>query len=238
MTKRPRRCKAQKNTCTAHNRGQRVFTGLVNGLGRVTALTSSGGQMRLALATLFDMPAIALGESIAVNGVCLTVETFSRNAFTAYASAETLRATSLGGLKIGATVNLERALALGDRLGGHMVSGHVDCLAEVAGLRPVGESMCYELRFPAAFGLFVVPKGSVALDGISLTVNECGPDQLTVNIIPATQRETTIASWEPGHIVNMECDIIGKYVARMLGPFSEKAKASGITTDFLREHGF
>lgn len=215
-----------------------MFTGLVNGLGRVTALTSSSGQMRLGLATLFDMPAIIRGESIAVNGVCLTVESFSSNAFTAYASAETLAATSLGALKTGHTVNLERALALGDRLGGHLVSGHVDCLAEVSGLAPAGESVRYELRFPAEFGLFVVPRGSVALDGVSLTVTDCGPDWLAVNIIPATQGETTVASWKQGRAVNMECDIIGKYVARMLGPYAEKAKSAGITTDFLREHGF
>ncbi len=215
-----------------------MFTGLVNGLGKVTALTVGSGQMRLALTALFDLPALEKGESIAVNGVCLTVETFTRNAFTAYASAETLDATSLGALKTGSTVNLERALALGDRLGGHMVSGHVDCLAEVASLSPAGESVAYELRFPAEFGLLVVPKGSVALDGVSLTVNTCGPDWLTVNIIPATQQETTISSWKSGLTVNMECDIIGKYVARMLGPYAEKAKSSGITTDFLRDHGF
>jgi riboflavin synthase len=221
-----------------------MFTGLVQGKGRVETVEARGAETRLKLRALFDLKDIAPGESIAVNGACLTVETYGDNWFTVYASAETLAHTSLGGLKTGAGVNLERALALGDRLGGHLVSGHVDCLATVMDIKPAGESRVYTLSFPAEFGQLVVPKGSITLDGISLTVNDCGPEFLSVNIIPATQRETTISGWTPGTRVNMETDLIGKYVRNMLGPWLAAGGAGGgkpaskLSMDFLREHGF
>jgi riboflavin synthase len=215
-----------------------MFTGLVQGMGKVDALEKRGGQMRLSIKALFELRSIVLGESIAVNGVCLTVENSANHFFSAYASTETMEKTNLGVLASGSTVNLERALALGDRLGGHLVSGHVDCIAKVDSASPAGESMRYTLAFPSEFGIYVVEKGSVCLDGISLTVNECGQDWLSVNIIPATQAETTISGWVPGQSVNMEFDLIGKYVARMLGPFAAKAKPSGITDEFLKRHGF
>ena len=216
-----------------------MFTGLAAGMGTITALERRGGQMRLGVKALFGLPSIALGESIAVNGVCLTVESASHNAFSAYASAETMGKTNLGGLDKGSRVNLERALAVGDRLGGHLVSGHVDCLARVESAAPAGESVRFTLAFPREFGVYVVEKGSVCLDGISLTVNECGVEWLCVNIIPATQRETTVSGWSPGASVNMECDIIGKYVARMLAPHLGGARpASNITDEFLKLHGF
>jgi len=220
-----------------------MFTGLIQGKGRIEAVEARGAETRLKIRTLFDLPQIVPGESIAVNGACLTVETFGENWFTVYASAETLTHTSLGALKTGSLVNLERALALGDRLGGHMVSGHVDCLATVADIKPAGESRVYTLSFPAEYGALVVPKGSVTLDGISLTVNDCGPESLSVNIIPATQQGTTISGWTPGTRVNMETDLIGKYVQSMLGPWLAARggggkPASTLSMDFLREHGF
>ena len=222
-----------------------MFTGLVQGMGRVEAVEARGAETRLKIRALFELPSIVLGESIAVNGACLTVETFGPNWFTVYASAETLAHTSLGSLKTGGVVNLERALALGDRLGGHLVSGHVDCLATVADIKPAGESRIYTLAFPAEHGPLVVPKGSIALDGISLTVNDCGPEHLSVNIIPATQRETTISAWMPGTRVNMETDLIGKYVRNMLGPWlaahgggGGAKSASSLSMDFLKQHGF
>lgn len=221
-----------------------MFTGLIQGKGRIDAVEARGAETRLKVRALFDLPKIVLGESIAVNGACLTVETFGENWFSVYASAETLQHTSLGALKTGAEVNLERALALGDRLGGHMVSGHVDCLATVAGIKPAGESRVYTLSFPAEYGALMVPKGSVALDGISLTVNDCGPEFLSVNIIPATQRETTISGWTPGTRVNMETDLIGKYVRNMLGPWLSSMGTAGgsasskLSMEFLRENGF
>jgi riboflavin synthase len=221
-----------------------MFTGLVQGMGRIEAAEAHGKETRLRIRALFDLARIVAGESIAVNGACLTVETFGEGWFTAYASAETLKHTNLGALRTGAVVNLERALALGDRLGGHLVSGHVDCLATVADISPAGESRVYSLSFPAEHGPFVIRKGSVTLDGISLTVNDCGADHLSVNIIPATQRETTISGWKPGARVNMETDLIGKYVRSMLGPYvapgeaAQPAPSSGLTLDFLKQNGF
>jgi len=217
-----------------------MFTGIIQGLGQVEAATPSGQETRFAIRTLFAMEGIVKGESIAVNGVCLTVEEPGKGHFTAYASGETMRLTNLGKLTKGAKVNLERALGLGERLGGHLVSGHVDCLAEVAGLAAAGQSTIYTLNFPSEFGRLVVPKGSVALDGVSLTVNECGQDFLTVNIIPSTKAVTMIAAWRPGTQVNMETDLIGKYVARMLGPWTAKEPEGkkGLSLEFLREHGF
>jgi riboflavin synthase len=217
-----------------------MFTGLIETVGTLVSAEKRGAEARFLIRPAKRFDAVVLGESIAVNGVCLTVETWEGGVFTAYASGETLSRTNLGGLGGGARVNLERALALGDRLGGHLVSGHVDCLASVESIDRAGESTVYRLGFPEEHGPLVVEKGSVALDGISLTVNECGPDFLTVNIIPATQAETTIGDWAAGTRINMETDLLGKYVQRMLGPWLARAgaKPSAITEEFLREHGF
>jgi len=219
-----------------------MFTGLVLGMGRIDAVEKKGKETRLGIKALFSLPHIVLGESIAVNGVCLTVETFSENAFTAYASAETMSRTNLGKLKTGSKANLERALAMGDRLGGHMVSGHVDCVARVESVAPAGESNIYRLAFPEEYAALVVEKGSVALDGISLTVNAAGQGFLSVNIIPETQKVTTISGWKPGTEVNLETDVIGKYVQKMLGPYAgaatPKAAPGGLGEDFFRKHGF
>ncbi len=218
-----------------------MFTGLIQTTAAVLAAEAKGGETRFRLRPAVDIAPYAAGESIAVNGVCLTVETFGQDWFTAYASAETMSKTNLGRLRTGSAVNLERALALGGRLGGHIVSGHVDCLARIESVRPAGESRIYRITFPEDFGPQVVAKGSVALDGISLTINDCGSTFLEVNIIPATQRETTISGWTAGTAVNMETDIIGKYVQRMLFAWTTKGtvpKESPITEDFLRKHGF
>jgi len=219
-----------------------MFTGLVMGLGRVMAADRRGDETRFRIRALFDLDKLVLGESIAVNGACLTVETAGDREFTAYASAETLSKSGLGKLKPGSEVNLERALALGDRLGGHLVAGHVDGVATVESVTPMGQSVRYKVIYPEEFSVYVVPKGSVALDGVSLTVNDCGPGFLTVNIIPSTQGATTIAAWKPGVTVNMETDMLGKYVRQMLIPWqdaSDKDKTVGkITENFLREHGF
>ncbi len=223
-----------------------MFTGLVLGTGRIEGIESRGAETRLRIQALFDLDAIEPGESIAVNGTCLTVETFGERWFTAYASRETMSVTSLGDLARGSICNLERALAVGDRLGGHIVSGHVDCVAWVDTIRPEGESKIYRLAFPEEHGRYVIGKGSVALDGISLTVNACGRDWLEVNVIPETQNATTIAQWRAGRKVNMETDVIGKYVERMVAPWkggdsnSEKGSKSksAITMEYLAEHGF
>ena len=212
-----------------------MFTGIIQGQGRLTALRQSGRERVFSIRALFALEDIAIGESIAVNGTCLTVERGANGCFTAYASAETLGRTNLSLLRPDALVNLERALAIGQRLGGHLVSGHVDCLATVQSVGEAGRSLLIRLAFPAEYGELVIPKGSVALDGISLTVNDCGDDFLEVNVIPETRRATTIASWVPGTRVNMEADMIGKYVRRMLVFRREDAR---LDEKFLREHGF
>lgn len=220
-----------------------MFTGLVQGKGKVVKVTRQGKEARFSIRPLFELSAFVLGESIAVNGACLTVESFSADAFSAYASGETLEHTNLGGLKAGSEVNLERALCLGDSLGGHIVSGHVDAVCRVEKISPAGDSKIYRLYCPAALMRQVVAKGSVALDGISLTVNAAGPDWFEVNIIPSTQAATTIAFWAAGHEVNLETDIIGKYVEHMLRPFTggntaQNSGASSLDLDFFRKHGF
>lgn len=217
-----------------------MFTGLIQGQGEILAMHRRGGECRLTIRALFALDHIVDGESIAVNGACLSVEHHAEREFSVYASAETMSRTSLRLLSPGATVNLERALAVGDRLGGHIVSGHVDCLATVDAVEPAGESCRITLRFPPERGAEVIAKGSVTLDGVSLTINECGPDFLTVNVIPDTQRRTTIGGWKPGVLVNMETDVIGKYVRGMLQPWQREARpaASRVTEQFLAEHGF
>lgn len=218
-----------------------MFTGLVQGLGKVEEIKSSSGQIRLRIAPALELKNLSSGESVAVNGVCLTVETPLVSSFTAYASKETTQLTNLGNLSRGSLVNLERALCLGDRMGGHIVSGHVDCLAEVLSVSPAGESTIFSLAFPKEWAPFVVPKGSIALDGVSLTINECGTDNLSVNIIPATIKETTLAFWSMGRKVNMETDIIGKHVVQALKAYLgkiDKSQPEELTEEFLKKYGF
>lgn len=238
-----------------------MFTGIINGQGDVLAVETRQGEARLVIHARYDLPDIVTGESIAVNGVCLTVEKAGYRRFTAYASAETMARTNLGRLRAGTSrVNLERALAVGDRLGGHIVSGHVDCVAKVDSIRQRGESRCIRVLFPAILGPEVIVKGSVALDGVSLTVNDCGPDFLEVNVIPETWRETTVAVWTAGSYINMETDLVGKYIRKMLTsyletyiksekcaledcameePHEKKVRSQHtISLDFLRENGF
>lgn len=218
-----------------------MFTGIIHGQGTVLALHPQGQETRLHIRALYALNHICQGESIAINGVCLTVESFDMQEFSAYASAETLRRTNLGQLCPHSTVNMERALAVGDRLGGHMVSGHVDCLAKVAHITTIGQSRCIRVIFAADYSPEVVAKGSITLDGISLTVNACGQEGqhgwLEVNVIPETWRVTTVGQWCAGIQVNMETDIIGKYVRHMLMPW-QKQDNTNITENFLHQHGF
>ena len=218
-----------------------MFTGLIQGQGKIIGLKRSGAEARLTIAPQFALDNIIDGESIAVNGACLSVEHHSGSDFAAYASAETLSRTTLGALTVGDMVNLERALAVGDRLGGHLVSGHVDTIATVVRVQNRGQSLVCRLRFASEYAPQVIPKGSVTLDGISLTVNDCGKDFLEVNIIPDTQKRTTMLGWKQGVAVNMETDLIGKYVCNVLGAMQarpSRATASTITRDMLQENGF
>lgn len=213
-----------------------MFTGLVIGMGELVGTLPGSGESRLTFRTLFPAPSWNTGESVAVNGVCLSVESHTAAAFTAYASAETLGLSTLGSLGRGDRVNLERALALGDRLGGHLVSGHVDGVAHIESIRDAGSSRVIRVRFPEEFSAQVIAKGSVALDGVSLTINRCGPGFLEVNVIPETRRTTTAGIWKAGQALNFETDLIGKYVERMLAAWKNDPKESRLSMDFLREH--
>ncbi|MDE7240565.1 riboflavin synthase [Desulfovibrio sp.] len=222
-----------------------MFTGIIQCEGDVVSVRREGTERRFRIRPHEPFDGLTDGESIAVSGVCLSVEAHEQDCFTAYASGETVARTTLGELAPGGRVNLERALALGERLGGHIVSGHVDCVAVVKGVERRGESLCCRLDFPAAYGREVIPKGSVALDGISLTINACGANFLEVNVIPDTRRRTTMRAWRPGSRVNMETDLVGKYVAHMLGPWSRRegaaappARGGGLSLASLREAGF
>lgn len=192
-----------------------MFTGIVTDLGTVLDI-SGKGDVTFRIATVFDMDQVPLGASIANNGVCLTVVARQPGWFEVQASAETLSTTTLGRWTPGMRVNLERAMCIGDELGGHIVSGHVDGVAKVVEIRPENDSLRYVFEAPESLKKFVAPKGSVALDGVSLTVNEVEGARFGVNIIPHTRSVTTFGFYEVGSAVNMEIDMLARYVARLL----------------------
>ncbi|OAN50846.1 riboflavin synthase subunit alpha [Paramagnetospirillum marisnigri] len=194
-----------------------MFTGIVTDFGEVRrVIRGLGRETRFEIASHYDSATIAIGASIAHNGVCLTVIETGPGWHAVEASAETLSKTTLGGWVEGSRVNLERALKLGDEMGGHIVSGHVDGIATVVSITPENESKRYVFETPVDLAKFVAPKGSVALDGVSLTVNEVEGRRFGVNIIPHTQAVTTFGSYRPGDAVNMEIDMLARYVARLL----------------------
>jgi riboflavin synthase len=193
-----------------------MFTGIITDVGRVRTVVPSG-DARFTIATSYDTAEIALGASIGCAGVCLTVIDKGPGWFAVQASAETLSHTTLRGWREGTSVNLERALRLGDELGGHIVSGHVDTVAEIVERRPEGDSLRFVFEVPVGFERAVATKGSVALDGVSLTVNEVDGGRFGVNIIPHTQAKTTFGEARVGDRVNLEIDMLARYVARLLG---------------------
>jgi riboflavin synthase len=193
-----------------------MFTGIVSDVGRVRTVVP-GGDVGFEIATALDTADLALGASVACSGVCLTVVATGPGWFKVQASAETLSRTTLGQWREGTGVNLERALCLGDELGGHIVSGHVDAVAEIVERRPDGDSLRFVFAVPPPFGRAVAAKGSVALDGVSLTVNEVEGHRFGVNIIPHTQQRTTFGTAAVGNRVNLEIDLLARYVARLLG---------------------
>lgn len=192
-----------------------MFTGLIEDLGTVAAVGAAKEGLRLAVQTRFGD--LSQGDSVAVEGVCLTAVLPGAGRFQADVSAETLERTTLGGLAAGDRVNLERPVALGDRLGGHLVLGHVDGVGQILQREQVGEGFRFVLRLPPGLSPLVVSKGSIALDGISLTVNEVlDPDRIALFLIPETLRATTWGGKGPGARVNVEADILGKHVARLM----------------------
>lgn len=193
-----------------------MFTGIITDVGRVRSVEKQG-DTRFTIETAFDMDAVPIGASIANNGVCLTVVEKGQGWFAVQASAETLSKTTLGSWVAGTRVNLERSLKLGDELGGHLVYGHVDGVATVVGVRPDGESVRLTFEAPAGLEKYVASKGSVALDGVSLTINEVDGARFGINIIPHTQIATTFGELKPGDRVNLEVDMLARYVARLVG---------------------
>ena len=193
-----------------------MFSGIVAAVGRITKFEPREGGVRLGVsASRLGLDDVAIGDSIAVNGVCLTVVQKSATAFEVDVSAESLACTV--GLDAAGEVNLEKALRLSDRLGGHLVSGHVDGVAEVVKFEPVGESMLLRIRAPRELKRYIAQKGSVALQGVSLTVNAVQDAEFEVNLIPHTVAVTTLRNLKPGSRVNLEVDTIARYVERMLG---------------------
>ncbi len=224
-----------------------MFTGIILTQGTVRTVEKVGQARRVTFVAPMVFSNLTKGESIAVNGACLTVEKGAADAtstwFTAFVSAETLACTRLDTLVPGDKVNMERALALGDRLGGHLVSGHVDGLAVIEAITPSHSSHKVRLRIPEHLSAEVLPKGSITLDGVSLTINACGMDFVEVNIIPETWQVTTLSLWQTGTPVHLETDILGKYVRRNLMcaghvPSEESSKPTKLDKAFLLEHGF
>ncbi len=194
-----------------------MFTGIIEAVGCMASSETTGGDRRVHIQTgALDLVGVALGDSIAVNGVCLTVADLPGDGFVADVSAETLSLTTLGGLAAGARVNLERSLTPATRMGGHMVSGHVDGLAEVISRHPDARSERFVLRAPDELARYIARKGSVALDGTSLTVNEVRGSEFSINIVPHTLDHTVIGDYRPGTRVNLEVDVIARYLERLL----------------------
>lgn len=199
-----------------------MFTGIVRGVGRIAGIEMAGGDARVDIDRGdADLGPVAVGDSVAVNGVCLTATTVTERGFTADVSAETLRATTLGRLERGAGVNLEPALRAGEPLGGHMVSGHVDGVGELRNVADEARSRRLRFAVPAALARYVAGKGSITIDGISLTVNAVEDDEFEVNIVPHTLDATNLGDRAVGDAVNLEVDLVARYLERLLAARTE-----------------
>lgn len=218
-----------------------MFTGIVQAVGHLVASENRQGDKRLRIQTAsLDLSDVALGDSIATNGVCLTVVDLPGDGFWADVSVETLQHTTLGQLGNGAAVNLEKALRATDRLGGHLVSGHVDGVGNIASIHPDARSVRYRIQAPDALARYIAHKGSVCVDGVSLTVNAVEGAVFDLNIVPHTQQKTLFGQYRPGTAVNLEVDVIARYLERLLLG-DHAATATGgtpLTEAFLAEHGF
>ncbi len=212
-----------------------MFTGIIAAIGKVASVQPSGGDLRLNIdSDKLDLSDVKLGDSIAINGVCLTVVDISGAQLSFDVSRESLDRTSLGQVKPGSRVNLEKAMAVGDRLGGHIVSGHVDGLGKVAVMEASARSVKFRFEVPAVLERYIAEKGSICIDGTSLTVNQVGAGWFEVNIIPHTMQETIISDYQTGTVVNLEVDLIARYLERLL----PGQKDQGITRDTLTKHGY
>jgi riboflavin synthase len=211
-----------------------MFTGIIKARGTIAALERRGGDVRLTVRSRgLPWGDFEVGESIAVNGVCLTAVALHDDGFDTDVSNETLDVTALGGLAAGSDVNLEPSLGLGERLGGHLVSGHVDCTGSVVSTRTDARSTRLEIRIPDEYARYVARKGSVCVDGVSLTVNEVSGSTFELNIIPHTAAVTTIGDYTEGTVVNIEVDLLARYIERLL-----QRDDDTLSIEFLKSHGY
>ena len=216
-----------------------MFTGIIQGLGTLVDKRTAGGGMIFVLEADFALTDPEEGESIAVNGACLTARDIRGNRFCVDVSPESLSRTGLGRLQVGSRVNLERALRLSDRLGGHLVSGHVDAQGRVEERRSTGDFTLFTFSLDPGLTRYIIEKGSIAIDGVSLTVATVDSGSFQVSIIPHTGAETILLEKKLGDTVNLECDIIGKYVEKLLGLSPKtQTKQSNLSEAFLQENGF
>ncbi|MDX9740496.1 MAG: riboflavin synthase [Gammaproteobacteria bacterium] len=215
-----------------------MFTGIVETMGRVKSCARRGADMRLTIdAPEFDFSDVAIGDSICVNGVCLSAVELGESWFSADVSAETLSCTTLGALGVGSSVDLEKALLPTTRIGGHLVSGHVDGVARIDAMRPVGDCRVMRITVPAALARYIAAKGSVCVDGVSLTVNSVEGATFEVNLIPHTLARTVLGQHRAGTAVNIEIDVVARYLERLLGGPGHEA-GSGIDRSLLSAHGY
>ena len=211
-----------------------MFTGIIKAKGTIQAMDKRGGDVRLTVRSAgLPWGDYEVGESIAVNGVCLTAVALHDDGFDTDVSVETLDVTALGGLAVGSEVNLEPAISLGERLGGHLVSGHVDCTGKVVSRQADARSIRLAIEIPKEYARYVARKGSVCVDGVSLTVNEVSGGTFELNIIPHTAEVTIIDDYAPGTVVNVEVDLLARYLERLLD-----RDGDGISLEFLKSHGY
>ncbi|MFC6052953.1 riboflavin synthase subunit alpha [Acinetobacter sp. Ac_877] len=217
-----------------------MFTGIIESVGKVESLQSVGGDVRLRIQTGLDMSDVHLGDSIATNGICLTVIDWGDNWYAADVSRESLNRTTLGQWKVGQRVNVEKAMLPTTRFGGHIVSGHVDAVGEITVVKADARSIYYEVTAPAEIARYLAEKGSVTVDGISLTINHLNGRVLSLNLIPHTAERTNIGTWQVGAKVNLEVDVLARYIERLLlgDKAAETKQQSKISMDFLAENGF
>lgn len=217
-----------------------MFTGIVEEIGHIKGIQRNAKSVRLTIAASLVLEDVKLGDSIATNGVCLTVTEFTKDSFVADVMPETMVRSNLGDLKAGSMVNLERALRVGDRLGGHMVSGHIDGTGRIMGRKKDDNAIWIHIGAPPEIIKYIIQKGSVAIDGISLTVAYVDNESFKVSIIPHTQDETTLVSLKEGTRVNLENDMTAKYIERFMffGKEENKTEKSSLTMNLLEENGF